>query len=219
MAVPRQELGGAPFSMRASLGEMGEGWRLLTHEAQLFANTAVSTVAQLAFGAEIVCSLIYAQRVLDRTTLPFPENYGWLMASLGFGSVVGGVAIGWWGGNAPKGPMTIAGFVALGAAMVAAGLTTSPAVAIGLFFVIGFANMLYLVPTITLFQERTPQRLFGRVVSTRQALTFGAMALSMGVAGWLAGILGAAAVLMLGGGLIVAAGLGGLLVPAMRGAR
>jgi len=219
MAVPSQELGGAPFSVRAILAEMGEGWRFLTHQAELFANTVVSTVAQLAFGAEIVCSLIYAQRVLDRTMLPFPENYGWLMASLGFGSVVGGVVIGWLGGNAPKGPMTIAGFVALGAAMVAAGLTTSPVVAIGLFFIIGFANMLYLVPTITLFQERTPQRLFGRVVSTRQALTFGAMALSMGVAGWLAGILGAAEVLILGGGLIVAAGLGGLLVPAMRGAR
>ena len=219
MAVPRQELGGEPFSVRAIWREMGEGWHFLTHQAELFANTVVSTVAQLAFGAEIVCSLIYAQRVLDRTMLPFPENYGWLMASLGFGSVVGGVAIGWLGANIPKGPMTIAGFVALGAAMVAVGLTTSPIVAIGLFFVIGFANMLYLVPTITLFQERTPQRLFGRVVSTRQALTFGAMALSMGLAGWLAGVLGAAAVLMLGGGLIVAAGLGGLLLPAMRGAR
>ncbi len=219
MAVPTQELVSEPFSARAIWREMGEGWRFLTHQAELFANTVVSTVAQLAFGAEIVCSLIYAQRVLDRTMLPFPENYGWLMASLGFGSVVGGVAIGWLGGKAPKGPMTIAGFVALGAAMVAAGLTTSPIVAIGLFFVIGFANMLYLVPTITLFQERTPQRLFGRVVSTRQALTFGAMAVSMGGAGWLAGILGAGSVLMLGGGLIVAAGLGGLLVPAMRGAR
>jgi len=56
-------------------------------------------------------------------------------------------------------------------------------------------------------------------VSTRQALTFGAMAVSMGLAGWLAGVLGAAAVLMLGGGLIAAAGLSGLLIPAMRGAR
>ena len=219
MTVPRQALVSEPFSARAIWREMGEGWRFLTHQAELFANTIVSTVAQLAFGAEIVCSLIYAQRVLDRTMLPFPENYGWLMASLGLGSVVGGVAIGWVGATVPKGPMTIAGFVALGAAMVGAGLTTSPVVAIGLFFVIGFANMLYLVPTITLFQELTPQRLFGRVVSTRQALTFGAMALSMGLAGWLAGIVGAAAVLMLGGGLIVAAGLGGLLVPAMRGAR
>lgn len=219
MVVPREELNNEPFSARAIWREMGEGWHFLTHRAELLANTIVSTVAQLAFGAEIVCSLIYAQRVLDPSMLPFPENYGWLMASLGLGSVVGGVAIGWLAPNAPKGPMTIIGFIGLGAAMVGAGLTTNPAVAIAIFFGIGVANMLYLVPTITLFQELTPQRLFGRVVSSRQALTFGAMAISMGAAGYLAGVLGAAAVLMLGGGLIAVAGLGGLFVPAMRGAR
>jgi hypothetical protein len=115
--------------------------------------------------------------------------------------------------------MTIAGFILLGAGMVAAGLVTDPYIAIGLFFVIGAANLLYLVPTITLFQERTPTRLFGRVVSTRQALTFGAMALSMGLAGWLSGIIGPANVLIAGGSMIAAAGLVGLLVPAMRDAR
>lgn len=219
MAVPRSYEEIEPFSVRGIWREMAEGWNFLTHQAELLANTVVSTVAQLAFGAEIVASLIYAERVLDQSILPFPENYGWLMASLGLGSVLGGVAIGWLAPKAPKGPMTIAGFIGLGLAMVAAGLTTSPIAAIGFFFAIGAANMLYLVPTITLFQERTPQRLFGRVVSSRQALTFGAMALSMGLAGWLAGILGAAAVLMLGGGLIAAAGVSGLLVPAMRGAR
>ena len=219
MVVPRDESPVEPFSVRAILREMREGWRFLTHQSQLLANTVVSTVAQLAFGAEIVCSLIYAKDVLDQSLLPFPENYGWLMASLGLGSVVGGVAIGWFAPDATKGPMTIVGFIALGLAMVGAGLTTSVQVAIALFFAIGVANMLYLVPTITLFQELTPQRLFGRVVSSRQALTFGAMAISMGAAGYLAGVLGAAAVLVLGGGLIVAAGLGGLLVPAMREAR
>jgi MFS family permease len=219
MVVPRAELSVEPFSVGAILREMREGWRFLTGKAELLANTVVSTVAQLAFGAEIVCSLIYAKDVLDQSFLPFPENYGWLMASLGLGSVVGGVVIGWFASNLPKGPMTIAGFIGLGLAMVGAGLTKSPQVAIALFFAIGFANMLYLVPTITLFQELTPQRLFGRVVSSRQALTFGAMAISMGAAGYLAGVVGAAAVLMLGGGLIAAAGLGGLLVPAMRGAR
>jgi MFS family permease len=219
MVVPREELSAEPFSARAIWREMAEGWRFLTHKAELLANTVVSTVAQLAFGAEIVCSLIYAKDVLNQSFLPFPENYGWLMASLGLGSVVGGVAIGWFAPHAPKGPMTIAGFIGLGLAMVGVGLTRSPQVAIGLFFAIGVANMLYLVPTITLFQELTPQRLFGRVVSSRQALTFGAMAISMGAAGYLAGVVGAAAVLMLGGGLIAAAGLGGLFVPAMRGAR
>jgi len=219
MVVPKEELPAERFSARAIWREMAEGWRFLTHKAELLANTVVSTVAQLAFGAEIVCSLIYAKDVLNQNFLPFPENYGWLMASLGLGSVVGGVAIGWFAPNAPKGPMTIAGFIGLGLAMVGVGLTRSPQVAIALFFAIGVANMLYLVPTITLFQELTPQRLFGRVVSSRQALTFGAMAISMGAAGYLAGVVGAAAVLMLGGGLIALAGVGGLLVPAMRGAR
>jgi MFS family permease len=219
MVVPKEDLPAEPFSARAIWREMAEGWRFLTHKAELLANTVVSTVAQLAFGAEIVCSLIYAKDVLNQSFLPFPENYGWLMASLGLGSVVGGVAIGWFAPNAPKGPMTIAGFIGLGLAMIGVGLTRSPQVAIGLFFAIGVANMLYLVPTITLFQELTPQRLFGRVVSSRQALTFGAMAISMGAAGYLAGVVGAAAVLMLGGGLIALAGVGGLLVPAMRGAR
>ena len=219
MVVPPDELPTEPFSVRAILREMREGWRFLTHKAELLANTIVSTVAQLAFGAEIVCSLIYAKDVLDQSFLPFPENYGWLMASLGLGSVVGGVAIGWFAPNAPKGPMTIVGFIGLGLAMVGVGLTTSPQAAIALFFAIGVANMLYLVPTITLFQELTPQRLFGRVVSSRQALTFGAMAISMGAAGYLAGVVGSATVLMLGGGLIALAGVGGLLVPAMRGAR
>ena len=219
MVVPAQELNAERFSVRAILREMQEGWRFLIHQSELLANTIVSTVAQLAFGAEIVCSLIYAKSVLDQSVLPFPENYGWLMASLGLGSVVGGVAIGWLAPNAPKGPMTIVGFIGLGVSMVAVGLTTHVYVAIALFFAIGVANMLYLVPTITLFQERTPQRLFGRVVSSRQALTFGAMAISMGAAGYLAGVVGAAEVLMLGGGLIAVAGLGGLLVPAMRGAR
>jgi MFS family permease len=219
MVVPREVVDAVPFSARAVWNEMAEGWRFLTGQKELLSNTIVSTVAQLAFGAEIVAAFLYAQDALDTSVIPFPQNYGWLMSALGLGSVVGGVVIGAWFTKSPKGPMTIAGFILLGAAMVAAGFVTNPFVAIGLFFLIGVANLLYLVPTITLFQERTPTRLFGRVVSTRQALTFGAMAISMGLAGWLSGVIGPATVLMLGGAMIAAAGLIGLMVPAMRDAR
>jgi MFS family permease len=219
MAVPRQDLNTAPFSLRAIWREMAEGWRFLTRQAELFSNTVVSTVAQLAFGAEIVCSALYAKDVLDQSFLPFPENYGWIMAALGLGSVVGGLVIGSFATRTPKGPMTIAGFILLGLSLVVAGLVRDAYAAIGLFFMVGVANMLYLVPTITLFQERTPQRLFGRVVSSRQALTFGAMALSQGLAGYLAGIIGSAEVLMLGGALIAVAGAAGIFVPAMRNAK
>jgi predicted MFS family arabinose efflux permease len=219
MSVPREDLSTEPFAVRAIWREMAEGWNFLTHQAELLSNTVISTVAQLAFGAEIVCSIIYAKEVLEQRLLPFPENYGWMMSSLGLGSVIGGLVIGGWATRARKGPMTIAGFVLLGAALAGAGLVRHPYAAIGLFFLIGVANMLYLVPTITLFQERTPQRLFGRVVSTRQALTYGAMALSMALAGWATGIIGAAEVMMIGGGLIVVAGLIGAFIPAMRDAR
>jgi MFS family permease len=219
MSVPREDLSTEPFSARAIWREMGEGWRFLTRQAELLSNTVISTIAQLAFGAEIVCSFIYAKDVLDQGFLPFPENYGWMMSALGLGSVIGGLVIGGFATRTRKGPMTIAGFVLLGIAMIAAGLVQNPYAAIGLFFAIGVANMLYLVPTITLFQERTPQRLFGRVVSTRQALTFGAMALSQAAAGYLAGVIGSAEVLMLGGGVIAFAGLLGLAVPSMRNAR
>src|SRR4029078_4695210 len=89
------------------------------------------------------------------------------------GSVICGLVIGSVATRTPKGPMTIAGFILLGLSLLVAGLVRNAYAAIGLFFLVGVANMLYLVPTITLFQERTPQRLFGRVVSSRQALTFG----------------------------------------------
>lgn len=219
MVIPRDTVETAPFSVRAVWGEMADGWRFLTRQRELLSNTVVSTIAQLAFGAEVVCSVLYAQQTLDRSILDYPQNWGWLQGSLGLGSVLAGLAVGTYATKAAKGPMTIAGFILMGAAMVAAGFTTNPYIAIGIFFVIGAANLLYLAPTITLFQERTPSRLFGRVVSTRQALTYGAMAISMALAGWLSELIGPAHVLMLGGAMISAAGLLGLILPSMRDAR
>ena len=220
MVVPRQELEAAePISVRAILHDMGEGLSFLRRQAELFSNTVVSTVAQIAIGAELVCSFIYAKYVVDQTVLPFPQNYGWMMGSLGLGSVIGGIVIGAVAGRAPKGLMTIAGYVVLGASLVAVGLTTNPYLAIGFFFVGGVANLLWLIPTITLFQQRTPQRLFGRVVSTRQALVYGAMSAATALAGWLSGMIGSNVVFLVAGGLTMAAGLAGLLVPAMRNAK
>ena len=52
--------------------------------------------------------------------------------------------------------------------------------------------MVFIIPTVTLFQELTPQRLMGRVVSSRQALVFGSIAASMALSGYLAGVIGPA---------------------------
>jgi len=221
MLLPRaaEEPDRVPISPRAVWREMVEGWNFLRRQAELFANTLVSTVAQLAVGAEIVVSVLYAQEVLDQSQIGYPQNYAILLAAIGLGSVFGGVAIGAVGERLPKGPMAIAGFIGMGLTLAAAGLTTDPFLAIGAFFLTGAFNIAYIIPSITLFQERTPQRLMGRVVSSRQALVFGAIAASMALSGWAAGVIGPAAVLVASGLICAAAGAVGLLVPAMRDAR
>jgi MFS family permease len=219
MIVPREDLGHAPFRPRAIWGEMAEGWNFLRQHAELMSNTVISSFAQIAVGAEIVVSILYAEQVLDTSVIPHPQNYALLMAAIGAGSIVGGILMGALAPRLPKGPLALAGFIVFGLFLASAGFVSDPFIAIGIFFLTGIVNMVFLIPNITLFQERTPQRLMGRVVSTRQALVFGVKAISMGLAGWLAGIIGPAPVLILGGLVCAVAGVAGVFVPAMRNAR
>ena len=175
---------------------MREGFAFLWNERVLRSNTLLSTMAQVAVGAEIVVSLLYAKDVVDRGPMSFEQIYAWLLTSIAVGAVLAGIVVGAIGERVPKGLLVIIGFIGMGLSLVFAGLVTNPVLAIIAFFFTGASNMLFIIPTITLFQQRTPQRLMGRVVSSRQALVFGSIALSMGLSGWLAGIIGPALVLV-----------------------
>ena len=50
--------------------------------------------------------------------------------------------------------------------------------------------MVFVIPSQTLFQQRTPPDLMGRVVGFRFALVFGSMTLAMGVGGLAAAVVG-----------------------------
>ena len=78
--------------------------------------------------------------------------------------------------------------------------------------------MVFVIPSQTLFQQRTPADLIGRVVGFRFSLVFGSMTLAMGISGLLAEQFGVAPVIGLFGLVSVLAGLGGLFVPALRDA-
>jgi hypothetical protein len=92
------------------------------------------------------------------------------------------------------------------------------ALALGLMLGIGVANMIFVIPSQTLFQERTPNDLMGRVVSFRFALVGGAMTVAMGIGGVLGEFIPAAAVIGLFGLVTLGAGIGGWFVPAIRDA-
>jgi MFS family permease len=218
MTLPRHERAPGAFGIGQLWRDVQEGVRFLVRQAELRANTVVSTIAQVAVGVEVTCSLLYAQTVLDQSVIGFPQNYALLQTAIGLGSIVGGLVIGGFAAGVRKGPMAIGGFVTMGALFILVGAVTDPVLAIGLFFLIGAANMAFVIPNITLFQERTPQALFARVVTSRQALVFGVMALAMAVSGIVAGVIGAGQTLTVGGLVAVAAGLIGLLIPSMRNA-
>ena len=200
------------------LDEMREGWQFLRRDPILFANTIQATVAQFMLGIVIALMAIYAKDAIVGTPFGPEAVFGFLEAGIGIGGLVGGVVVGLIGGRFPKGRMIILGYAACGAFVALLGVTNQLPIAIGLLAGAGLANMIFVIPSQTLFQQRTPAELMGRVVSFRFSLVFGAMTFAMALGGVLAAQIGVAPVLGLFGLLTLIAGLAGMLVPAVRDA-
>jgi MFS family permease len=215
-AANGNEAAGSPSGV---LAEMREGFRFLRGEPVLFANTIQAAFAQFAIGSLTALMPTFIKDVLGPITNVDPEaGYAFLETAIGAGNLLGGFAIGLIGMRFAKGRAITFGYFLWGVAMVAFALSGSFLVDIGILFGAGIANMIFVIPSQTLFQERTPAELIGRVVSFRFALVFGSMTLAMAVGGLLGQAIGMVAVLVLSGIVSIVAGLSGLLVPAMRDA-
>ena len=103
----------------------------------------------------------------------FSAIYGFLETGIGLGNLIGGFVIGLIGARFAKGRMIIVGYAADGPVRAPARVRLGAAGAVGLMFGIGVANMVFVIPSQTLFQERTPNNMLGRVVSFRYALVAG----------------------------------------------
>jgi hypothetical protein len=78
--------------------------------------------------------------------------------------------------------------------------------------------MIFVIPSQTLFQQRTPGDMIGRVVGMRFALVFASLSIAMGLSGFLVNAFGVSSVLVGFGAVTSIAGVAGLLVPALRDA-
>ena len=103
---------------------------------------------------------------------------------------MGGFVLGLVASRVRKGPLIIAAYTAFGVLLVGIGFLPPVGIVLGLLFGIGIANMAFVIPSQTLFQERTPIELMARVVSFRFALVFGGMTVAMAVGGIVADVLG-----------------------------
>jgi MFS family permease len=206
----------ATGSVPASLiADLRDGWRFLRAETVLFATTVQAAVAEFGIGALTALSpLLIASLALGSTDAP--TAYGLFEMAMGGGLVGGGIVLGGMATRIPKGPSIIAAFTALGVAMVALAATQNLPLALILAVAVGLANVTFVVPSQTLFQQRTPDEMLGRVVAIRLAVVNGVLALAMVSSGALAQLVGLRPVIAACGILTVAAGLAGLLVRPIR---
>jgi hypothetical protein len=196
--------------------ELREGWYFLRGEAALFQNTLVSVVAQLSIGATLALTVVYAERSLSGEIIPYPTSYAVIEAAIGLGNLVGGFVVGAIGARLRKGWLVISGFAVMGLATIALGLTSNELLAIGAAVVIGIFNLVYIIPSQTLFAERTPEGMMGRVVAIRSSIVMGALTGAMAVSAGLADHVDAGSIIAATGVLtVVAAGIAAWL-PAVR---
>ena len=211
--------GATPTDKPASIvADLKAGWAFLRHEAVLLANTMQGTAGQFAAGIVTVASIVLAKQITNSAGDEYRATYAFMETAIGVGNLVGGFVLGMVAVRVRKGPLVIAAYTAFGALVFLVGIVDSIPLVLGLLFGCGVANMAFVIPSQTLFQERTPPELMGRVVSLRFALVFGGMSIAMAVGGLLVSVFGPGPVIAAGGLVSMAAGLGGLGVKALRDA-
>lgn len=198
--------------------ELGEGWRFLRGDTVLLANTLQAMVGQAMLGIFLALTPIYAKDVLATPTLSDEAAYGFIEGAIGAGNLIGGFLIGLIGSRLALGRMVILGYAITGGMVALLPLAGNLPMAMGIAFGAGAGNLAFVIPSQTLFQRRTPPELMGRVLGLRFSVAGGAMTLAMGLGGVLGEAFGAAPVIGVFGLVTLAAGLAGLLIPAVRDA-
>jgi DHA3 family macrolide efflux protein-like MFS transporter len=200
------------------VAELAAGWHFLRRETVLLANTLQGAVGQFSLGIAIALTPSFVQMTFSGSGFGWQAAYGFLETGLGVGNLIGGFVIGLIGARFAKGRMVIVGYATWGLLIFLFAMTNNLGVAIGLSFGQGVANMLFIIPSQTLFQERTPSALMGRVVGIRFAIVFGSMTMAMLLGAVLGQLLGPGPVIAGFGLVTMGAGLAGLAIPAVRDA-
>jgi len=125
-----------------------------------------------------------------------PEALGLVLMMMSVGGVVGALAYGAWGGRHRRFPVLV----------IACTLSSLPIIAMGLlpalpvFLVLAFVSGLFFGPINPIvnvaMQERTPDRLLGRVIGLLTSAAYALAPIGYLIGGWLFTVLGAAATLL-----------------------
>ena len=144
-------------------------------------------------------------------------QFGWLSSALGLGLIVGGVALGAWGGFRRRIVTTLAAMTALGVAVTAVGLTPAGSFLWALVSMscVGVIVPLVNGPVFAILQATIAPDYQGRVFSLVASLAGGVAPLGLIVAAPVAEIVGVGFWYLAGGIACVAMGIAGFFAPAL----
>jgi len=218
IVVPRHQRAAGeappPLSVAAILADLRAGWTFLRGETVLLVNSIQGGIGQVGVGVLTALTAAYADRLFG--DLEGRSAFAFMETAIGVGNLVGGFALGAIAARVRRGTLVMIGYAIFGVSLVALGFVSSLPLILGLLAGAGVANMVYIIPSQTLFQERTPGDLIGRVIGFRFALVFGSMTLAMGVASVFGELFGPVVVIAAAGLFPIAAAVLGWLVPASR---
>ena len=144
------------------------------------------------------------------------SGYGFLEASIGAGAAIGAVAAAPAIAKYSAGTLILLGVGGMGVADLVVGFSQNLMLAIVVLFIGGLANSLYYVPLISLTQSEAPDKMRGRVMSTRFLLLQLGLLGGMAIAGPLTARLGPEVVYASAGLLLMITALVGLAFPSLR---
>ena len=196
------------------------GLSYIRRSVALWSNTVVSLIAQVSTPlVNTLTPVLLVRRFAGNDATAGAVLFGGSEAAIAVGAVVGSALLPGYLGRFRKGRVLITGFALTGVLIVAIALAPSYPIAVGLFAALGFTNVLFYVPTVTILQEFTPQEMTARVFGARIALTNLSWLPLILLGGYVGDLIGVDVLIAAAGTVTVAAALAAILVPAVRDVR
>ena len=162
---------------RRFTAEAAEGWRFVRRHRGLLG--LLVFIASVNFWGGFVNPLM-APMVLSFST---PVQFAAVQAAVGVGAVVGGVALGAWGGPKRRVAGLFGSMLVVGVCISISGLRPSAALIGGSLFVWSFTMPLMGTSSAAIWMSKTPQELMGRVSAVRRMAFMSMMPLAVLIAG------------------------------------
>jgi MFS family permease len=167
---------------RALRHDIVEGLRWVRHHAAVRTLVLTITIFNVTFGAAWSVLVLYATERLGLGAVGF----GLVSTVSALGGIAGTLAYGWITRRVSLGNLLRVGLVIETLTHLALALTTSPWVALPVFFVFGAHAFVWGTTSITVRQRAVPQALQGRVGSVNLVGVFGGLVVGSGIGGVLA---------------------------------